>query len=706
MSLQSHSVFTEVVDEHKLPTMLHAMDLALLRVKLRAQRRRLWIKELLRLEGEENGNEANYHSLIEHILIGRDGLQEEQEWQAAEFSIQTLNQELASIEELLENDRSSRLSALVHNFGLTADETALLHTCIAIAVEPQMERVCSYLQDHNGRGYVTLPLVTKLFGLPFQLNTTDLHVLKTWRFVREYPGTKGEPAMYELDPWVCNWLRGQNTLDPVLIGRTHFPSLPTPIENWPLESAEQQIGRILAHNPAQKLRVSVIGLEASGRQTFAAHVADRCGLPLLSVDTDKLADADWEQVYLHAQRQAYLSGFALAWRGEDLPEKHWPKEILPVQLQFGILGFDQILQAQAGVVDFKLELKPLSIPMRRALWQSMVTASADWDPDLLDHLVIRYQTTVGQIAMVAQRAAPTPADAIEILRAANRHKLGKLAQMLPASFTWDDVSLAPHLLEGLQDFVFEAQERELWWEGNAMNRLFPQGKGLMALFSGSSGTGKTMTAQVIAASLRLDLFRIDLSTVISKYVGETSKHIDRILRQAQSMHAVLLFDEADTLFGKRTEIKDAHDRFANADTNYLLQAIENYAGVAILATNRKANIDPAFVRRLRFVFEFAKPDAIQRYQLWEKLLREIVGARGMMELAEPVRQVSSMVEMTGAQIKYALLSAVFVARREGKPLGISHLIKGIDRELAKEGKGVSPETSRRLEFFVRGGGGS
>ena len=145
----------------------------------------------------------------------------------------------------------------------------------------------------------------------------------------------------------------------------------------------------------------------------------------------------------------------------------------------------------------------------------------------------------------------------------------------------------------------------------------------MAMFSGSSGTGKTMTAQVIASSLQLDLFRIDLSSVISKYIGETSKHIDRILSQAQSMHAVLLFDEADTLFGKRTEIKDAHDRFANSDTNYLLQAIESYPGIAILATNKKSNIDGAFLRRLRFVFEFQKPDPVQRLELWKKLLKNL-----------------------------------------------------------------------------------
>jgi adenylate kinase family enzyme len=700
MSKAAHTTFAAVEETQLEAVAYDALDLVLQRVKLRAQRRRLWLREILRLESPE-GTEPNYHTLIEQILLGRDQLDAENAWQAQAPELMSLNIELAWVEDRLQEDRNARLAALVINFGLSSAETAVLHTCIALALEPQLERVCSYLQDHNGRGFVTLQLVSKLFGMEYQLNATELHALRSWRFIRELPGAKGEPALLEIDPWIQNWLRGQNTLDPILVGRAQFPALAAPIQNWPMEDAMQQIERILEHNPQQKLRFCVQGLEGSGRQTFAALVAERFGLPMLSIDTDKLSPEDWDDLHLHAQRQAYLSGLALLWRGDDLADKAWPKNVLPVQLQFAAIGKEQILQTQVGVVDLKTELKPLNIAIRKQLWEQLVPTSHDWDPEVLSQLVIRYQTTVGQIAMVGRRAAATPADAIEILRDHSRHRLGKLAQLLPATFVWQDLSLHPMLLESLQDFVFEAQEREIWWESASASRLFPQGKGLMALFSGPSGTGKTMTAQVIAAALRLDLFRIDLSSVISKYVGETSKHIDRILTQAQSMHAVLLFDEADTLFGKRTDIKDAHDRFANSDTNYLLQAIENYPGVAILATNRKANIDAAFLRRLRFVFEFNKPDASQRLQLWELLLSEMVGRQAVAEMTEPLRQIALMVDLTGAQIKYAVLSAVFVARREGRPLGINQVLKGIERELAKEGKGLSPETAKRLDYFKR-----
>lgn len=701
MSTTPHNAFVTMADHEATPPPLGALDWVLHRVRLRAERRRQWLRALLEWDAAQGTGENNYHSLIQGILEGRDNLEEERAWQETEPNLETLNAELAEVEEQLATDQVSRLALLVRSFGLSHAETAILHTCLAIALEPQLERVCSYLQDHNGRGFVTLPLVSKLFSLPYHINGTDLHALKTWHFVREVPGTKGEPSLLEVDPWVCNWLRGHNRLDSILVGKATFPTLAPPLDNWPLGAAVSQITHIIQQNAFQKLRICIKGAEGSGRQTFAAHVAERFGLPLMVVDTTRIHAEDWPSVYLHAQRQAYLSGFAVGWRGDELTERQWPKEVLPVQLQFAVVEGEEVLHPQEGVVDIKVELPPLTISIRRELWRALVPTSGGWDADRLEHLATRYQATVGQIAKVGQRAARSTSEAIEILRDANRHQLGKLAQLLRADFKWEDLSLHPLLLESLQDFVFEAKERESWWETSTASRLFPQGKGLMALFSGPSGTGKTMTAQVMAASLEHDLFRIDLSNVISKYVGETSKHIDRILSRARNMHAVLLFDEADTLFGKRTEIKDAHDRFANADTNYLLQAIENYPGVAILATNRKANIDPAFVRRLRFVFEFNRPDASQRLQLWKQLLAEIAGPESLVAMVEPLRQVATMLELTGAQIKYAVLSAVFVARREGKPLNISHVLKGVERELAKEGKGLSPETGKRLEIYRR-----
>lgn len=213
-----------------------------------------------------------------------------------------------------------------------------------------------------------------------------------------------------------------------------------------------------------------------------------------------------------------------------------------------------------------------------------------------------------------------------------------------------------------------------------------------------------MAAQVIAAELDLDLFRIDLSAVVSKYVGETSQNLERIFSRARHMDLVLLFDEADALFGKRTEIKDAHDRFANTDTDYLLQAIEDYPGVALLSTNNKGNVDPAFIRRLRYVLEFPKPDAAQRLVIWRRLAAELAGSERLpatdsngKTLDANLQTLATGLELTGAQIKYAVLTALFASEREGKPLGLKHLLRGVDRELMKEGRVLSERDRERLD---------
>jgi SpoVK/Ycf46/Vps4 family AAA+-type ATPase len=202
-----------------------------------------------------------------------------------------------------------------------------------------------------------------------------------------------------------------------------------------------------------------------------------------------------------------------------------------------------------------------------------------------------------------------------------------------------------------------------------------------------------MAAQVLAAHLGLDLFRISLAAVVSKYVGETSQNLQRVLARAEHMDAVLLFDEADALFGKRTEIRDAHDRFANTDTNHLLQAIEAYRGVALLASNKKANIDGAFLRRIRYVLEFPKPDAQQRRALWQRLVRELCGDVRPSDLGLDV--LAEAIELTGAQIKHAVLTAAFAARRDETPVTRAHILHGIERELLKEGRALTARERER-----------
>ena len=309
-------------------------------------------------------------------------------------------------------------------------------------------------------------------------------------------------------------------------------------------------------------------------------------------------------------------------------------------------------------------------------------------PDV-EVLARRYRLTPAGLRGVGARAPATPAAAAACARAASRHGLDGLAQPLEAPFGWDDLVVPERLGDALHDLVYEAEARPALWEEPGARRLFPQGRGLLALFHGPPGTGKTMAAQVVAAALGLELLRIDLARVVSKYVGETSQNLDRILTRAAHLDAVLLWDEADALFGRRTEVKDAQDRFANTDTAYLLQAIEDYPGLALLTSNRRANIDPAFVRRLRFVLEFERPDAAARGRLWARLCDELLGADAARALALDLESLARQLELTGAQIKGALLTARLAARRGGAAPTAEHLLRGVERELNKEGRGLS-----------------
>jgi len=206
-----------------------------------------------------------------------------------------------------------------------------------------------------------------------------------------------------------------------------------------------------------------------------------------------------------------------------------------------------------------------------------------------------------------------------------------------------------------------------------------------------------MAAQVIAADLKLDLFRIDLARVVSKYIGETAKHLSEIFSRASRMSAILLFDEADALFAKRTQVKDSHDRYANADTSYLLQLLEEFRGLALLTTNKRGNIDPAFYRRLRYVYEFPKPGAKERLEIWQRLIAELYGEETRATLAATLQKLADQMAISPAQIKATVLASAFIAQRQGQPVQAGDLLKALQREMSKEGRGVDSHVRDHLE---------
>jgi hypothetical protein len=482
-------------------------------------------------------------------------------------------------------------------------------------------------------------------------------------------------------------------MDARLVGLVRLVEPREPLDSWPMAAAAKRIQQEIEHGAG--VRMFVTGPSSSGRRTFAAAVAARFGIRALSIDTSLIADADWPDIYIHAQRFAYLGGAALVWYGNAL-HRLCPNTVVPVAIQFLACDEDQAVPACEHVIDNRIHLPSPTAAERRQLWHAYVPESQVWPPPEFETIVMRYRLSVGDIAAVARRAPGSAREAADFCREATRHHLGELARPLECPFGWDDLVVTDKLRESLEDFAFEARDRTAFWEMDHVRRLFPRGTGLVGLFNGPPGTGKTMAAQVIAADLQLDVVRVDLASVVSKYIGETAKHLARIFARAAKMNAVLLFDEADALFSKRTEVKDSHDRYANTDTSYLLQLLEEHDGIVILATNKKQNIDPAFIRRIRYVFDFPRPEAGERGKIWSKLIGDLAGSDALMRLEIAIGLLAGNVECSGAQIKNAVLAGMFACRRNSEPLSLAHLLRGVERELSKEGRALGAHERERL----------
>jgi hypothetical protein len=667
-----------------------ALQLVLARVRLRARRRSAWLRKLWGEEVAPGGGIEIAHAEIDTHLDDRDSPAAEAEWLARAKEVVDDGRELRRVERRLDDDRASRLARLEKTFALEGPDRDVLHACLAVALDPSLGRVYGYVQDHAGRPFVTEALTGRLFGHGRATRLRGDSPLAAWALVERLRGAPGEPDALVIDPYVRRWLEGEETIDDALLEVAAVQPEREPLEGWPFDEAAHAVERALADDGPAEVRLRVVGAPRSGRATLAAASCAEHGLRLLVVDADRIDDHRWPSLFLRAQRHAKLDGCALAWRGESLERRRWPQspQRFPLQVTIEEPGAPPVPDGEAE--EHRVEMPAPSLAERRELWHRLVPGARRWRAAEMADLVSQHVATVGDVAAVARRGPTNPEEAAQRLRESRRHRLGGLVQLVPSPFGWDDLVVPPPLREALEDVVYEARERAAFWERPEARRMFPQGRGLLGLFSGSPGTGKTMAAQVIAGSLGRDLMRVDLSAVVSKYVGESSQRVQKVLTRAEGMDVVVFFDECDALFAKRTKVEDAQARFANTDTAHLLQAIESYTGVCLLATNKRANVDPAFVRRLRFVLEFPLPDAERRLEIWRKVVTALAGEDTVERLDVDLARLAEGLDSTGAQIKLAVLTGLFAARRDGEELKATHLVRGVERELMKEGRGLAP----------------
>ena len=327
-------------------------------------------------------------------------------------------------------------------------------------------------------------------------------------------------------------------------------------------------------------------------------------------------------------------------------------------------------------------------------------------------MAAKFRLSMGQIVEAAEvarlaagargEAGPTPSDLDLGSRQASSSRLGELASRLPPGYRWVDLVVPERQLELLQSISAYLRHRDRVLSDWGYDRSVARTQGLKVLFAGESGTGKTMAAQVLAAELGLEIFRVDLATIVSKYIGETEKNLDRIFGAADGSNAILFFDEADALFGKRSEISDSHDRYANIEVAYLLQKMEGYAGAVILATNYRRNIDDAFVRRLDFVIDFPFPEAEDRKRIWRLLLPEEAPLADDLD----IDFLATQFKLSGGSIRNCSLSAAFQAADDEGVIGMRHLVRAVALEYGKQGRLTLEADFEHFHELIRTPGGT
>jgi hypothetical protein len=426
------------------------------------------------------------------------------------------------------------------------------------------------------------------------------------------------------------------------------------------------------------LEIELVAPTNAGKRTLAAQFAQAIGRDFLAVDIAHLT-GDRKLEVVRAGRRARLAGAVLYWHGLEELESG-VEEALHGLAPLAIFGVETPSPSRnaARAARQSLSLPRLSRARRARLWQRLTSEPAP--PDVRDSALLP-----GELQSIALLAPTGERGVIDACRRLLYVGPGELFNPLPCPYTWDDIVLTPAVRRHLEEFQAQARLRFEVYDEWGFARLVPLGAGVTALFCGPSGTGKTMAAQVIARSLGMDLYRVDLAGVLNKYIGETEKRLKRVFDSCERAKVLLLFDEADSLYGHRTQGRQANDKFLNIQIDYLLQRMEQFDGIAVLATNRKSDLDPAFVRRLRFIIDFIPPGVAERRTLWRLALPELSPAGEPLLDGIDFEVLAASLEMSGAAIKSAALGAAFLARTGHTPIGMRHVVHAARRELAKKG---------------------
>ncbi|WP_405406780.1 ATP-binding protein [Streptomyces sp. NBC_01104] len=589
----------------------------------------------------------------------------------------------------------SRLTTLQADFGLTALDIDILLIALVPDLDDRFEAFYGYLNDDVTRRRPSIGLALGLCG------RSPADAVARGRLAARAPLRRAGLLLAEdLDrPFLSRALRVPDRITAHLLGDdTRDPRLADLLAPWHAMAGvgdPAPLARVLADG----LPLAYLSEDQGGAGTaLAASALTLAGRDVLGLDLSRLAeDPAPPDAVRSLVREARLTNAGLVCAPLDALSREHPQLLrlltgTPVQtVMVGRAPWDA---SWSTVPPLLLHAPRVEPSARGALWSDAYahTTSTPIPPSLdPDHLLAPFLLTPEQVTGAARSAAQTaqldggtltPDHVRQGARAQNAAGLDRLARRIEPAVTWNDLVLPPDAHTQLRELTARARHRDRVLGEWGMRPGGGRGRGVSALFAGDSGTGKTMSAEVIAADLGLDLYTVDLATVIDKYVGETEKNLERIFTEAAGVNGVLLFDEADAIFGKRSDVKDAHDRYANVESAYLLQRMESFDGLAILATNLRANLDDAFTRRLDLVIDFPVPDPEQRLVLWERCLGTVL-PRGT-DLDLPF--CAENFELAGGNIRSIAVTAAYLAADTGGPVTMTTLIHAIQREYQKLGR--------------------
>ncbi len=568
-------------------------------------------------------------------------------------------------------------------FDLSEFERGLLVLCAGVEMDSKLAAQCGEANGPGHRACATFGLGMAVLPGAHWSALTPSGPLRKFRMVDVEPSHGLTSAPLRIDERILHYLAGINILDARL--QPILRASPSPV--WIAEEHKAVAAaaiEILASRPKRQPVLHFCGDDLQGQEDAAAVVAQGIGGALFVVRAEELPAPGAE-----------LEQFVVLWQRETLLSRG----VLLVQCASGALtpGARHLTERLVGPVFLsgrepvqlsrpvsRLEVNKPEAPGQKRLWERALGPKAAGINGTIDLLSEQFSLSAKTIfstglPVAEGRASAAPKELWDTCRSLSRPRLEDLAQRIVSTAGWDDLILPDVQKQTLRQIASQVRHRMTVYQTWGFSAKGRRGLGVSALFSGESGTGKTMAAEVLARELDLDLYRIDLSSVVSKYIGETEKNLRQVFDAAEEGGVILLFDEADALFGKRSDVKDSHDRYANIEVSYLLQRVEAYQGLAILTTNLKSSMDRAFQRRLRFTLNFPFPDAAQREAIWARVFPAQTPTLGL-----DSRRLSKL-NVAGGNIRNIALNAAFLAAEdgEGRPVEMKHLVRAAKFEAEK-----------------------